>query len=92
MAVFRPNSGGQNVRMDDPHGNARRSDEGKRLNRKKDWVEGWWDHIGPEPIYCRDKYDVKRACEAVSKRLGKLVIPKAFAKPKSQGKGVEWAF
>lgn len=77
---------------DDPHGNARHSEEGQRLSRKKDWVEGWWDHLGPNPIYIRDKYHLKQVCQELSRRTGRTIIPRAFAKPASQGKGLEWNF
>ncbi len=76
----------------DPWGNAKRTIEGKRTARQKDWVQGWWEHIGPEPVYIRDKHHLKQVCQAYSKQVGREFIPKAFAKPKSQGKGVEWNF
>lgn len=71
---------------DDTYGTFRSSVEGKRVSHKKDWVEGWWENIAPEPIYIRDKYHLKEVCNKYN------VIPKAFAKPKSQGKGMEWTF
>ncbi len=76
----------------DVFGNQRSSPEGRRLAGKTNWVEGWWEHIGPQPIYIKDKYHLKQVCQAYGKQIGKEVIPKAFAKPKSQGKGWEWSF
>ena len=76
----------------DPYGTGRSSPEGKRIMRKKDWVEGWWECIGPQPIYIKDKYHLKQVCMEEEKRTGRCLIPKAFMKPKSQGKGVEWSF
>lgn len=76
----------------DPYGTSRRSIEGRRVARKNNWVEGYWENIGPKPIYCRTKEDVKAACLAESKRQGRTIIPKSFMKPSSQGKGIEWNF
>lgn len=76
----------------DPLGNAKRSLEGRRTARQKDWVVGWWEHIWHEPIYITDKYHLKQVCQQYSKVIGREIIPKAFAKPKSQGKGIEWSF
>lgn len=76
----------------DPYGNQRRTPEGVRTQRSKDWVQGWWEHIAPQPIYIRDKYELKAACQKWSKITGREFIPKAFMKPKSQGKGFEWSF
>ncbi len=70
----------------DPHGNWRRSPEGRRIARSKDWVAGWWDNIAPHPIYIRDKQHLKEVCNKYG------VIPKAFMKPKSQGKGTDWNY
>lgn len=71
---------------------SRRSVEGKRLAGKKDWVEGWWENLGPQPIYIRDKYHLKQVCNEIERKTGEKLIPKAFMKSKSQGKGVEWTF
>ena len=76
----------------DPYGTGRSSPEGRRLMRKKDWVEGWWECLGPTPIYIKDKYHLKQVCEDIEKRTGRRLIPKAFMKTKSQGKGTEWNF
>jgi hypothetical protein len=70
----------------DPYGTMRKSAEGRRVARKKDWVEGWWENIDKEPIYIKDKEQLKAECQK------RGVIPKAFAKPVSQGKGLEWTF
>ena len=79
-------------RIDDPHGNSRRSTQGKRLARKANWVEGWWDNLGPTPIWVRDKYHLKQICQNIERRTGEKLIPKAFMRTTSQGKGVEWNF
>lgn len=76
----------------DPMGTLRSSVEGRRVSRSKDWVRGWWENITPEPVYITDKYHLKQVCLAYSKKIGQDVIPEAFAKPKSQGKGIEWNF
>lgn len=76
----------------DFYGQARHSVEGKRVQKQRDWVRGWWEHIGPEPIFIEDKYHLKKVCLAESKRTGRVIIPKAFIKPASQGKGIEWNF
>ena len=70
----------------DIYGNYKRSEEGKRTNRKSDYVEGYWENIASTPIYIKDKHHLKEECQK------RGVIPKIFAKPKSQGKGVEWSF
>lgn len=77
---------------DDFFGNYRKSVEGKRVNRNSDFVQGWWENISREPVYIKDKYHLKQVCEAESKRTGRLIIPRIFAKPKSQGQGLEWTF
>lgn len=76
----------------DPYGTAKRSVEGKRVSRSRDWVRGTWENIGPNPIFIKDKEHLKQVCLAESKRTGRTIIPKAFVKPASQGKGIEWAF
>ena len=76
----------------DPHGTGRSSPEGKRVQRSKDWVRGYWECLGPKPIFIEDKYHLKRVCEEIEKRTGRKLIPKAFMKSASQGKGVEWSF
>ena len=76
----------------DPYGTSKRSIEGKRVARKANWVEGVWENIGPEPIHIKDKYHLKEVCLRESKRTGRTIIPKAFMKPASQGKGIEWNF
>lgn len=76
----------------DPWGNQRRTPEGCRTERTKDWIRGWWEHIGPEPIFIQDKYHLKQECIKWGKVRDQEIIPKAFMKPKSQGKGVEWSF
>ena len=50
-----------------------------------DWVKGYWEHIGPEPIYIESKEQLIRECEK------RGVMPRAFMKPKSQGPGFEIA-
>ena len=76
----------------DIYGNYKRSEEGKRTNRKPDYVAGVWENIAPTPIKVADKYELKKACQAESARQGRVIIPKIFMKPKSQGKGIEWNF
>lgn len=76
----------------DPYGTGRSSPEGKRTLRKKNWVEGWWECLGSNPIYIKDQYHLKQVCLDIEKRTGRKLIPKAFMKAKSQGKGVEWSF
>lgn len=76
----------------DPHGSMRRSIEGKRVARSTNWVEGWWDNLGPRPIYIKDKEHLKHVCSKIEHETGRKLIPKAFMKQKSQGKGVEWSF
>lgn len=76
----------------DVYGQFRSSVEGKRTARKADTVEGWWEDLGPNPIYIRDKYHLKQVCQDIEKRTGKRLIPKMFLKPTSQGKGLEWSF
>lgn len=76
----------------DFYGQAKHSIEGKRLARKKDWVSGWWEHIDKEPVFVRDKYELKKICLEVGRREGRTIIPRAFAKVKSDGKGLEWNF
>lgn len=49
----------------------------------EEWVEGWYEHIGPEPIYIESKKQLFEECE----KHGNM--PRAFLKPKSQGKGYE---
>lgn len=71
---------------DDIYGNWKRSEEGKRQNRKSDYVSGVWENITDKPIYIKDKEHLKKICDKYG------VIPKIFAKAKSQGKGVEWNF
>ena len=76
----------------DTYGNMKKSVEGKRTARSQDWVRGWWEHLGPEPIFIEDKHHLKRVCLDIKKRTGKNLIPKAFAKCSSSGKGLEWNF
>ena len=76
----------------DPYGTSRHSEAGRLIERKKDWVEGVWECLGPQPIYIKDKYHLKQVCEEIYQRTGRRLIPKAFMKHKSQGKGVEWSF
>lgn len=80
------------AKSSDPYGTGRSSPEGRRLMGNKDWVKGWWECLGPQPIYIRDKYHLKEVCTEIEKRTGRRLIPKAFMKHKSQGKGVEWSF
>lgn len=79
-------------RQVDPYASSKRSVEGKRVARKSNWVEGWWENIGPTPIYCTTKEEVKAACIRQGKLTGRVIIPKCFMKAKSQGKGFEWSF
>lgn len=79
-------------KVTDPCATSRHSVEGKRLTRRANWVEGWWENIDSKPIYIRDREHLKRVCQEVSKRTGRTIIPKAFMKPASQGKGFEWSF
>ena len=76
----------------DPYGTLRSTPSGKATKRKKDWVEGVWENIAPEPIHIKDKYHLKQVCMEQEKITGRKLIPKAFMKPTSQGKGVEWSF
>ena len=70
----------------DPYGSSRHSVEGKRVARKLDTVEGWWENIDRDPIYIKDREHLKRECNK------RGVIPRAFSKSKSQGKGLEWSY
>lgn len=47
------------------------------------WVEGWWDDLGPEPVYIHNR---KHLIEECSKRG---LAPRVLLKPKSQGRGLE---
>lgn len=76
----------------DPYGHLRSTPSGKALNRKKDWVEGVWENIGPKPVHVKDKYHLKQLCLEQEKITGNKLIPKAFIKKSSQGRGVEWSF
>jgi len=76
----------------DPYGTSRRSVEGERVKKQRDWVRGTWENIGPKPVFIRDKHHLKEVIMAENKRTGKNLIPKAFMKSSSQGKGVEWNF
>jgi hypothetical protein len=76
----------------DTNGNFKRSEEGRRVARRPDVVEGWWDNISSEPVYIKDKYHLKQVCQEQSRRTGREIIPRMFAKTKSQGKGIEWSF
>lgn len=76
----------------DPYGTLKSTPAGKAINRKKNWVEGVWENIAPEPVYIKDKYHLKQVCLEQEKITGRKLIPKAFMKPKSQGSGVEWSF
>lgn len=76
----------------DRYGTFKNSEEGRRVGRQGNWIEGWWENISDRPVYVRDKYELKRICEAESRRTGRVIIPKAFAKRASQGNGVEWSF
>jgi hypothetical protein len=77
---------------DDKYGTFRNSDEGRRVARSSNWVEGWYENIAPHPIYIRDKYELKRVCQEWSAKTGRVIIPRAFAKRASQGSGLEWNF
>lgn len=76
----------------DPFGTSRRSEEGRKIQRSPNYVEGWWENIAPRPIYIKSKAHLKEVCLAESKRTGRTIIPRMFAKPKSQGKGFEWSY
>lgn len=76
----------------DIYGQFKKSEEGRRTAHKTDSVEGWWENLGPDPIYIRDKYHLKKVCEDIEKKTGRQLIPKMFMKPRSQGNGVEWSF
>ncbi len=54
------------------------------IHNEDKWIEGWWEHIGSEPIYIHNK---KQLFEECTKRGN---LPKAFMKPCSQGKGHEF--
>ena len=47
------------------------------------WVAGVYEHIAEEPIYIRDKQHLFAECDK------RGVVPRAFMKRKSQGKGIE---
>lgn len=76
----------------DFYGQQKHTVEGARVARSGNWVRGWWENISRTPIFIEDKWHLKKVCEAESKRTGRLIIPKAFMKAKSQGKGIEWNF
>lgn len=76
----------------DELGQCKSSSEGRATMRQRDWIRGWWEHIGPEPVFIRDKQHLKQVCQAESRRTGRIIIPRAFAKPKSDGRGIEWTF
>lgn len=80
------------ISKNDPYGTSRRSEEGRKVARSANYVEGWWENLGPKPIYIRDKHHLKQVCLDIEKRTGQKLIPKMFMKPKSQGSGVEWSF
>lgn len=76
----------------DIYGQFKSSPEGKRTALKRDWVEGWWENLGPNPIYIRDKYHLKKVCQEIESQTGKKLIPKAFMKCSSSRKGAQWTF
>lgn len=78
--------------VEDKYGTTKRSEAGKRVARSSDWVAGWYENIAPCPIYIRDKYELKKVCQAWSAKTGRVIIPKAFVKRASQGSGIEWNF
>lgn len=49
----------------------------------EEWVPGWYEHLGPQPIYIHNKQELVRECEK------RGLLARAFMKPKSQGKGYE---
>ena len=56
------------------------------VNIKTDeWVKGYWEHLGPQPVYIESKKHLFAECEK------RGVMPRAFMKPKSQGRGFEIA-
>lgn len=73
-------------------GQAKRSAEGKRTARQNNWVRGWWENIAPEPVFIQDKWHLKAVCQAEGRRTGRTIIPRAFAKAKSNSRGIEWTF
>lgn len=79
-------------KIDDPYGTSKRSDEGRRVARKSDWVAGWWENIGPSPIYIKSKEHLKQVCLEYGKKTGRTIIPKAFIKTESQGRALTWSF
>lgn len=78
--------------IEDAFGTSKRSSEGRRIKRSPHYVEGWWENISAKPIFIKDRQHLKEVCLAESKRTGRTIIPKMFAKPKSQGKGFEWTY
>ena len=50
----------------------------------KNWIKGVYEHIDSKPMYIDSEAQLKHECEK------RGLIAKAFAKPKSQGKGLEW--
>lgn len=75
-------------KLQDPYGTHKDSETARQIKRRggNNWIEGWWENIGPDPIYIKDKAHLKRECQK------RGVIPKAFMKSKSQGKGFEWTY
>jgi len=80
------------IQKDDPYGTAKRSPEGRRIARSADYVRGWWENIGPEPIFIQDKEHLKKVCLEIGRKTGRTIIPKMFMKSRSQGKGFEWSY
>ncbi len=78
--------------VSDLYGTSRHSVEGKSIARKQNWVEGWWENISFKPIYIKDKEHLKQVCVEEGRKQGRTIIPKAFVKAKSQGKGIEWSY
>lgn len=73
----------------DIHGTCKSSEAGRQVARSNNWVEGYWETLG---CHIKDKQHLKQVCQDIERKTGNKFIPKAFMKPSSQGKGVEWSF
>jgi hypothetical protein len=56
----------------------------RRLVNEDEWINGTWEHLGPEPVHITGgRKQLVEECKKVG------LFPKALMKPKSQGKGWE---
>lgn len=79
-------------KIEDPFGTSKRSEAGRSVARSNDWVVGWWENIGPTPVYIKSKEHLKQVCLSYGKKTGRTIIPKAFMKASSQGNSITWSF